>query len=127
TRAKPAKQTELRRIQRVANMLLNMIEFARLTGKLSPKRMLKFNFVRRGRIAILLFCTTTLLCRSEERTNRFGFRGPEIFPIENQISQLKNADLDGDGLQDLIVVNNARSKITLLYNQTGKTNDPAVL
>src|ERR1019366_774431 len=29
---------------------------------------------------------------------------------------------DGDGLQDLIVVNNARSKINLLYNQTGKTN-----
>src|SRR5208283_2815575 len=30
--------------------------------------------------------------------------------------------LDGDGLNDLIVVNNARSKIILLYNQTGKTN-----
>ena len=55
-------------------------------------------------------------------TNRFGFTGPEIFPIENQISQLHVADLDGDGLNDLIVVNNARSKINLLYNQTGKTN-----
>ena len=32
------------------------------------------------------------------------------------------ADLDGDGLKDIIVVNNARSKINLLYNQTGKTN-----
>lgn len=55
-------------------------------------------------------------------TNRFGFAGKEIFPIEYQISQLREADLDGDGLKDLIVVNNARSKITLLYNQTGKTN-----
>src|SRR3989454_7235213 len=55
-------------------------------------------------------------------TNRFGFSGPEIFPIDNQISQLHVADLDGDGLNDLIVVNNARSKINLLYNQTGKTN-----
>ena len=54
--------------------------------------------------------------------NGFGFAGPEIFPIDNQISQLRVADLDGDGLNDLIVVNNARSKITLLYNQTGKTN-----
>src|SRR5882672_7061048 len=55
-------------------------------------------------------------------TNRFGFNGPEIFPIDNQITQLRVADLDGDGLNDLIVVNNARSKIMLLCNQTGKTN-----
>jgi len=55
-------------------------------------------------------------------TNDFGFAGREIFPIENQIGLLHAADLDGDGLNDLIVVNNLRSKITLLYNQTGKTN-----
>jgi hypothetical protein len=55
-------------------------------------------------------------------TSRFGFTGPEIFPIENAISQLHEADLDGDGLNDIIVVNNARSRISLLYNQTGKTN-----
>ena len=55
-------------------------------------------------------------------TNRFGFTGPEIFPIDSQISQLRVADLDGDGLNDIVVVNNARSKINLLYNQTGKTN-----
>jgi hypothetical protein len=54
--------------------------------------------------------------------NRFGFMGPEVFPIDNSISQLRVADLDGDGLNDLVVVNNARSKINLLYNQTGKTN-----
>jgi len=55
-------------------------------------------------------------------TNVFGFSGPEIFPIDQQISQLKVADLDGDGLNDVIVANNLRSKISLLYNQTGKTN-----
>ncbi len=55
-------------------------------------------------------------------TNRFGFAGPEIFPIDSQISQLHVVDLDGDGLNDILVVNNARSKINLLYNQTGKTN-----
>src|SRR5258706_3979755 len=59
---------------------------------------------------------------AETDTNRFGFTGPEIFPIDNQIGQLHVADLDGDGLNDIVVVNNARSKITLLYNQTGKTN-----
>ncbi|HVV74332.1 MAG TPA: VCBS repeat-containing protein, partial [Verrucomicrobiae bacterium] len=54
--------------------------------------------------------------------NRFGFSGPEIFPIDNQLSQLRVADIDGDGHNDLIIVNNARSKINVLYNQTGKTN-----
>ncbi len=54
----------------------------------------------------------------------FGFTGPEVFPIDNQISLLHAADLNGDGLTDLIVVNNARSKINILYNQTGKTNLP---
>jgi hypothetical protein len=53
---------------------------------------------------------------------QFGFTGPEIFPIDNQVSQLRAADLDGDGLMDLVLVNNARSKINLLYNQTGATN-----
>src|SRR6266487_3313548 len=52
----------------------------------------------------------------------FGFTGPETFPIDPFISDLRAADLDGDGLIDLVVVNNSRSKITLLYNQTGKTN-----
>lgn len=62
---------------------------------------------------------------TNEPAEKFGFSGPEIFPIENQITQLKHADFDGDGLEDLVVVNNARSKITLLLNRTGKTNAPA--
>lgn len=59
---------------------------------------------------------------AEANTNAFGFSGREIFPIEDGISQLHVADLDGDGLNDIIVVNNARSRINILYNQTGKTN-----
>lgn len=55
-------------------------------------------------------------------TNLFAFSGPEIFPLDNQIGILHAADLDGDGLKDLIVANNSRSKISLLFNQTGKTN-----
>lgn len=59
-------------------------------------------------------------------TNTFGFTGHEIFPIDQQISLLHAADLDGDGLNDLVVANNLRSKINLLYNQTGKTNRTSV-
>ena len=60
--------------------------------------------------------------RGETTTNGFGFTGHEIFPIDEQIGLLHTADLDGDGLNDIIVANNLRSKINLLYNQTGKTN-----
>ncbi len=55
-------------------------------------------------------------------TNLFGFSGKEIYPIDQQIANLHVADLDGDGLNDIIVVNNLRSKINLLYNLSGKTN-----
>src|SRR5882672_5743185 len=65
--------------------------------------------------------------REITNTNRFGFNGPEIFPIDAQITQLRVADLDGDGLNDLVVVNNARSKINILWNQTGKTNATRLL
>src|SRR2546425_368109 len=77
------------------------------------------------RFTVLIFTAVGFLLRAHASgvySNRFGFSGPEIFPIDSQITQLRVADLDGDGLNDLIVVNNARSKITLLYNQTGKTN-----
>lgn len=60
----------------------------------------------------------------EPDTNRFGFGGPEVFPLEYGIAFLHVADLDGDGLNDVVLVNNARSKISLLYNRTGNTNAP---
>ena len=60
--------------------------------------------------------------RAATVTNQFGFSGKEVFPVDQMISNLHVADLDGDGLNDLIVVNNLRSKINLLYNMTGKTN-----
>jgi len=67
-----------------------------------------------------MFLTSAGLGASE--TNRFGFSGPEIFPIDSQIGLVQAGDLDGDGLVDLVLVNNSRSKITLLFNQTGRTN-----
>ncbi len=66
-------------------------------------------------------CLFTSLA-ADDTSSPFGFTGPEIFPIGPYISQLHVADLNGDGLNDLIVVNNARSKINILWNQTGKTN-----
>jgi hypothetical protein len=64
--------------------------------------------------------------RAQLVTNVVGFSGRESYPIDDQIYLLHAADLDGDGLKDLIVVNNLRSKINLLYNLTGKTNSTSV-
>lgn len=71
----------------------------------------------------VIFASVSNTAIAADAANRFGFTGPEIFPIDSQISLLHSADLDGDGLNDLIVVNNSRSKIDLLYNQTGHTNN----
>lgn len=87
--------------------------------------MQKINFVARavvGVVASLGMAGCVVASSTETPTNRFGFTGPEIFPIDSAIGLLHAADLDGDGLNDLIIVNNSRSKINLLYNQTGKTN-----
>ena len=59
--------------------------------------------------------------------HRFGFLGPEIFPIERGVANLRVADLNGDGKMDLVVANNLRSRINLLYNRTGEPVKPPVL
>ena len=50
------------------------------------------------------------------------FEGPEIFPIDPRIEQLTVADLDGDSLLDMVIVNPRKSKLQLLFNQTGKSD-----
>ncbi len=77
-------------------------------------------------VVVLLFFLSAPSMRAEATNGDFfGFTGPEIFPIDQQIGLLHVADLDGDGLNDLVVANNLRSKIDLLYNMTGKTNRAA--
>jgi hypothetical protein len=76
-------------------------------------------FLLGGLLATVFF---SLAAPAATVTNAFGFSGKEIYPIDQQITQLHVADLDGDGLNDIIVVNNLRAKINLLYNLTGKTN-----
>ena len=76
----------------------------------------------RRSVAAILLATAALSARGQSATNRFAFSGPEIFPLDSQIGILHATDIDGDGLNDLIIANNSRSKITLLFNQTGKTN-----
>src|SRR5687767_13049392 len=71
---------------------------------------------------ILVVSAVVLNSEAQTPTNRFGFAGPEIFPIDTQISQLRTADINGDGKMDLILANNSRAKINILINQSGETN-----
>jgi len=73
-------------------------------------------------VALAALAGFSLSVRAANVTNLFGFTGKEVFPVDQMINNLRVADLDGDGLNDIIVVNNLRSKISLLYNLTGKTN-----
>jgi hypothetical protein len=82
---------------------------------------------RRLQCSVVALAAAAGLClsaRAASGTNLFGFTGTEIYPIDPQVSNLHVADLDGDGLNDIIVADNLRSKISLLYNLTGQTNRP---
>jgi hypothetical protein len=86
--------------------------------------MIRFPFspMRPHLLAFLWLLFAALPCRSELVDTPFGFTGPEVFPIDSHISHLRSADINGDGLLDLVLVNNARSRIMVLINQTGQTN-----
>ncbi|MHC4340280.1 MAG: FG-GAP repeat domain-containing protein [Planctomycetota bacterium] len=47
----------------------------------------------------------------------YGFRGFEMYKLDPGISELTACDADGDGLQDLLVVNNAKAKIEVLLRR----------
>ena len=89
---------------------------------LVTKTMQNFKFHTKNFLMVALICAGNFLSHAETNASRFGFSGPEIFPIDNQIGLLHEADLNGDGKIDLVLVNNSRSKINLLYNRTGETN-----
>ncbi len=76
-------------------------------------------------LASLVLASSLPAASPAPNDSRFGFSGPEIFPVDNGIDFLRTADMDGDGRNDLVVVNNARSKIAILLNQTGLTNPAA--
>ncbi len=58
--------------------------------------------------------------------NYFGFGEMEIYKLDNNISNLQTADMNGDGLTDLIVVNNYKSKIDVLLQRKEKPTEAAV-
>ena len=79
-------------------------------------------------ISISAFATAMLLSNAslsqEERlSDYFGFQGNDVIKIGNDPGPMLAADLDGDGLEDLLVINNHDSRIDVLYQK--KNPDPS--
>ncbi len=49
----------------------------------------------------------------------FGFDGLELIKIDNNAGPFLVADMNGDGLNDLVVVNNSKSRIEIQYQKAG--------
>ncbi len=47
----------------------------------------------------------------------YGFLGPEIYKLDWGIGNLRVADVNGDGLKDIIVVNNEKAKVEILLQR----------
>jgi hypothetical protein len=63
-----------------------------------------------------------LMKKGERLADYFGFQPLEIYKLEHRIGNLTLRDLDGDKVDDVIVSNNARSRIDLLLS-TRKPDD----
>jgi hypothetical protein len=50
----------------------------------------------------------------------YGFRGMEIYKLDDQTTDLTPCDIDGDGLMDLVVANNDKAKIEVLLRRREK-------
>ena len=77
---------------------------------------MKVRFYMAG--AAVFLCVAQLSVQAEIITNRFAFSGPEIFPLDSQIGLLHSADIDGDGLKDLVL-----AKQFPLKNQSALQSD----
>ncbi len=65
---------------------------------------------------------TNSLSGSDEISETWGFGDLEMFPIDPQIQFARVADLNQDGLNDLVISNPRKSEISLLINKTGLEN-----
>ncbi len=61
-----------------------------------------------------------LLIASVAAAQEYGFRGMEIYKLDDQTTDLTPCDIDGDKLADLVFANNGKAKIEVLLRRREK-------
>jgi len=82
--------------------------------------MITLTHLKSALFVVTLLLTSTQLHALEE-TREFGFGSREIFQFDKKISHLNITDINQDGLDDAVFLNNSLSKIEILIRK--KTNE----
>src|SRR4051812_7131604 len=78
-----------------------------------------------GAVVSLALVAPALGADEPRMAEYFGFMPLEIYKLDQRISNLTVADLDGDKADDIIAVNNGRSRIDFLLTTKGSSEDRA--
>jgi len=54
----------------------------------------------------------------------YGFREPELMKLDRRVSNLRATDMDGNGLTDLVVIDNAHSRLDVLLARDHSADVP---
>lgn len=75
-------------------------------------------FIRFITVLLLVFCVDIILADDvNDLSAYYGFQGMEILKLNHGIKALTITDLNGDGRNDIIIVNNRKAKLELLIQK----------
>lgn len=74
--------------------------------------------------ALLLASGLAARAQDARLADDYGFLPIEIYKLDDRIANLRSRDLDGDKVDDLVIANNARSRIDLLLSAPGASSRP---
>ena len=77
-------------------------------------------------IMMLALLTAPATDDSTTLADYFGFDGLEVLPIGDLPGPMIVTDMNGDGLEDIVVANNHRSRIEILQQRSGTTPDEPI-
>ncbi|MFM7317293.1 MAG: FG-GAP repeat domain-containing protein, partial [bacterium] len=67
-------------------------------------------------LALACFSAFTPALAQNNLASEYGFQPLELYKLDNRIANLTLADIDGDKIEDVIVSNNGRSRIDILFS-----------